>query len=425
MAAAATAAMAALPFPLPDVDARLCESLSPFAFAFVVCDPSKTDNPIVYASDQFEALTGYSKAETIGRSGCFLQGDETSHRALMEVRDALREERSCQVCMINYKKDGTRFWNQIYLSPVRGPEGQMLQYICIQADVTEEVERSRQHHLAKSQPGTSDDGCVDDDIPDVVQLEMKEATEVHAALVRNEASEAAHEQHFLLPCSLRQALFNIQQSFVLVDPSLPDMPIVHVSQRFLDMCGYPRESVVGRNCRFLQGPGTDRAEVDRLRQAIQADVPVTVTLLNYRANGEAFWNSLHVAPVRDADGRVVYYVGVQLDVNKASPSAAVAANAALAAPSAATELPPKPSAPPTLTQKMAHKSVTGAVRVAVRGLGGEGPGLRRSIEYQGLPHAHHRPPGMLHAQSASGMMGLPPMENISENHLGLMHANTT
>ncbi len=60
--------------------------------------------------------------------------------------------------------------------------------------------------------------------------------------------------------------------------------------------------MVGRNCRFLQGPGTDEAEVQRLRDAISADPPqpVTVTLLNYKKGGQPFWNALHVAPIRDA-----------------------------------------------------------------------------------------------------------------------------
>ena len=65
-----------------------------------------------------------------------------------------------------------------------------------------------------------------------------------------------------------------------------------------------REAVVGRNCRFLQGPGTDQSEVQRLREALAADRPVTVKLLNYKHDGAPFWNHLHVAPVRDARGKV-------------------------------------------------------------------------------------------------------------------------
>ena len=67
-----------------------------------------------------------------------------------------------------------------------------------------------------------------------------------------------------------------------------------------------REQVLGRNCRFLQGAQTDTAEVQRMRDAMAADPPraVTVKLLNYKVNGQPFWNALHIAPIRSADGRV-------------------------------------------------------------------------------------------------------------------------
>lgn len=67
-----------------------------------------------------------------------------------------------------------------------------------------------------------------------------------------------------------------------------------------------RHAVVGRNCRFLQGPQTDQAEVKRLRDAMTADPPkpITVKLLNYRVDGQPFWNNLHVAPIRSACGEV-------------------------------------------------------------------------------------------------------------------------
>ena len=96
-AAAAVVAAAETQFGLPAVDSKLCDSLSPFSFAFTICDPSKADNPIIFASEQFKQLTGFTKDEAIGRSCTFLHGPDTSHRSLMEVRDALREERSCQV----------------------------------------------------------------------------------------------------------------------------------------------------------------------------------------------------------------------------------------------------------------------------------------------------------------------------------------
>jgi hypothetical protein len=92
--------------------------------------------------------------------------------------------------------------------------------------------------------------------------------------------------------------------------------------------------VVGRNCRFLQGPATNPEHVQQLRTALSADPPqaVTVTLLNYTKSGRPFWNALHVAPMRDADGKLEYFIGIQLDVSEAAlqedGAAAAAATAA-------------------------------------------------------------------------------------------------
>nr|AML77728.1 putative LOV domain-containing protein [Mesostigma viride] len=109
----------------------------------------------------------------------------------------------------------------------------------------------------------------------------------------------------------------IQQSFVLSDPNLPDCPIVYASDRFCHLSGYPRHEVENRNCRFLQGPQTDPRTVETIRTAVAEGRPCTVRLLNYRKDGTPFWNSLHVSPVRNAEGKITYFVGVQLDVSEA------------------------------------------------------------------------------------------------------------
>ena len=113
---------------------------------------------------------------------------------------------------------------------------------------------------------------------------------------------------------LRQALDLTGTGFVLTDPLLEDDPIVYANRSFYDMTGYGPEEVLGRNCRFLQGPATDRADVERLRRALDADRPITLELVNHRADGTAFDNEVHVSPVRDGQGRVVRRVGVQVDV---------------------------------------------------------------------------------------------------------------
>jgi PAS domain S-box-containing protein len=122
----------------------------------------------------------------------------------------------------------------------------------------------------------------------------------------------------------RQALDQSGTGFLLTDPRLDDHPIVYVNESFLDITGYAEDEVIGRNCRFLQGPETDPAAVEELRAAIREERATTVHLRNYRKDGTPFWNEVHIAPVRDADGVVVRFVGVQVDVTSYREPRAVA-----------------------------------------------------------------------------------------------------
>jgi PAS domain S-box-containing protein len=103
---------------------------------------------------------------------------------------------------------------------------------------------------------------------------------------------------------------------IVTDPNQYDNPIVFANNAFLKLTGYTRFEVLGRNCRFLQGPETNSAAIDRIRDAIRQQVDIRVDLLNYRKDGSTFHNALYVGPVRDADGKVVYFFASQLDVSE-------------------------------------------------------------------------------------------------------------
>lgn len=115
--------------------------------------------------------------------------------------------------------------------------------------------------------------------------------------------------------SFIKALQTAQQNFVVTDPSLPDNPIVYATQGFLNLTGYTLNQVLGRNCRFLQGPETDPTAVQKIRNAIEEGLDMSVCLLNYRVDGTTFWNQFFIAALRDAGGDITNYVGVQCKVS--------------------------------------------------------------------------------------------------------------
>lgn len=105
-----------------------------------------------------------------------------------------------------------------------------------------------------------------------------------------------------------------QVAMTIADARQPDHPVIFANDAFLALTGYGREEVLGRNCRFLQGERTDRAAVARLGRAIAAGEPMSLDLVNYRKDGAAFWNGMHVSPVRDGAGATAYFLGVHHDV---------------------------------------------------------------------------------------------------------------
>jgi diguanylate cyclase (GGDEF)-like protein/PAS domain S-box-containing protein len=121
----------------------------------LITDPSQPDNPIVYANPAFERITGYSAEEVLGRNCRFLQGHDRDQPALEEVRSAIREGRDCRVSVRNYRKDGTLFWQELSISPVRDEGGRITHFVGIQEDVTErKLAEERLAHRALHDPLT-------------------------------------------------------------------------------------------------------------------------------------------------------------------------------------------------------------------------------------------------------------------------------
>ncbi|MGB6780088.1 MAG: PAS domain-containing protein [Planococcus citreus] len=99
---------------------------------------------------------------------------------------------------------------------------------------------------------------------------------------------------------------------IVTDPAQEDNPIIYANHTFTEMTGYAKEELLGRNCRFLQGPKTAPDAVDQIRQAIKNQEKTTVILRNYRKDGTPFWNRLAIAPVT-VEGKL-YFIGTQTDI---------------------------------------------------------------------------------------------------------------
>ena len=114
---------------------------------------------------------------------------------------------------------------------------------------------------------------------------------------------------------MRELVGGLAEVFCLADPGLKDCPIVYASEEFYRTTRYARDDVLGNNCRFLQGPKTNRTAIARISTAVKTGQEVCETVLNYRRDGSPFMNLLLTAPLYDNRGAVRYFIGAQIDVS--------------------------------------------------------------------------------------------------------------
>ncbi|CAL9053257.1 unnamed protein product [Musa banksii] len=400
---------------IPRVSEDLREALSAFQQTFVVSDATKPDHPIMYASAGFFNMTGYLAKEVIGRNCRFLQGAGTDPAEIAKIREALSAGTNYCGRILNYKKDGTPFWNLLTIAPIKDEAGNTLKFIGMQVEVSKYTEGSKEtmvrpnglpeslirydarqkdrarssvsdlvmavkdpHALSESRnspfmrtsegggqivlsevPGRKNSGNATpvwrnsrsemrnpmqkiSELPEVANKSRISGLKSfmgliglgHANIEKHELEVPVKEEDLLMESDderpesfddverkkemrrgidLATTLERIEKNFVITDPRLPDNPIIFASDSFLELTEYSREEILGRNCRFLQGPETDPTTVRKIREAIDNQRDVTVQLINYTKSGKKFWNLFHLQPMRDQKAEVQYFIGVQLD----------------------------------------------------------------------------------------------------------------
>ena len=123
--------------------------------------------------------------------------------------------------------------------------------------------------------------------------------------------------------SLRDGLLatlrHSSEPMVLSDPHQPDMPLVAANRAFETLTGYRQAEIIGRNCRFLQGPATDKPTVAKIGACLQQGEGCIQWIVNYRKDGKQFWNLLFISPVFGTDGQVLYFFANQHDLSAQAP----------------------------------------------------------------------------------------------------------
>lgn len=345
----------------------VCEALDELSDNFTITDPCIFGHPIVFASRGFLKMSGYSKEEVIGRNGGMFQGEGTCRRSVMEIREAIREERAIQLSLLNYRKDGTPFSMLLHMSPVFSEEdGRAIHFVAVQVPILRRSMHSRSGHgrngfclcgdgfkmheilhgscrrevgsdsVLESNQEMAFDSLLDtykdidkgvevEEYCEAGELEAQKATTAINSIIsvltqysalRGKSVSARRcimEGQSLLSSALLTSLGRIKQSFVLIDPHLPGMPIVYASDAFFKLTGYVRNEVLGNRHRFLSCSDTDSSTLSQINESIQNGKPCRVRILDYRKNMSSFWNWLHISPIRNASGKIAYFVEVHME----------------------------------------------------------------------------------------------------------------
>ncbi|HBB34333.1 MAG TPA: hypothetical protein DDZ80_13560 [Cyanobacteria bacterium UBA8803] len=229
----------------------------------VITDPTQPDNPVIYVNPGFEKITGYSASEVIGQNCRFLQGHETEQPSLQELRTALAEHRACHVILRNYRQDGTLFWNEFSISPVRDAAGHLTHYIGVQTDITE----------------------------------LKQA---EAALQDSE--------------KLFRAIFE-QAAVGIAQVSLSDR-FLQINQRYCDLLGYTESEMLAQKCRDIVHSDDRDMSVEYQRQTLAGQRQTYSIEKRYiHKQGHVQWVNSTVSLVRDAQGVPEYFIKVVEDIS--------------------------------------------------------------------------------------------------------------
>ncbi|MGB3202934.1 MAG: response regulator [Nodosilinea sp.] len=216
---------------------------------------------ITYVNDNFCRISQYSQDELIGQTHQLINSGHHPPEFFRQLWTTIRQGEVWKGEIKNRAKDGSDYWVDSTIVPLPGANGRPAQYLAIRFDITERKQ-----------------------LAETLRLQERAIAASHNGIVITDA-----RQH--------------------------DNPIILVNPAFERITGYTAADTLGRNSRFLQDDNQDQAALPILRQAIAADKDCTVELINYRKDGQPFWNQLSISPIYDTEGTLTHFVGIQTDIS--------------------------------------------------------------------------------------------------------------
>jgi PAS domain S-box-containing protein len=230
----------------------------------VITDPKASDDPIVYVNPAFERISGYTAREVRGRNCRFLQGVHRDQPVLEELREALGEERECRVVLKNYRKDGTPFWNELYVSPVHDEEGRLTNFVGVQNDITE----------------------------------------------RRRVEESLRESEARFRATFEHAAVGAAQVGV-------DGRWLRVNRRLSEILGYEPEELLEMTFQDITHPDDLDESLARVRRLLDDELQTyTIEKRYLRKGGTEVWANLTVSLVLGPSGEPAYFIAVIEDISE-------------------------------------------------------------------------------------------------------------
>jgi two-component system cell cycle sensor histidine kinase/response regulator CckA len=268
-------------------------------YAIFVLD---TEGVIVTWNTGAERIKGYKAGEIIGKHfSCFYTAEEqqAGKPGLQLKTAAVRgrvEDEGWRV-----RKDGSKVWANVVITAMHDRSGNLSGFGKVTRDLTER--KFNEEMLQKS----------NDELESRVRERTAELVTLNEELRRSISEQLRSDDALKLRDRAIQA---VSQGILITDPNQQDNPIIYASPGMERLTGYRADEIMGRNCRFFQGRNTDPETINELGEAIRAGRECSVEILNYRKDMTPFWNALSVTPVRDEQGGLLNFIGVQADVTE-------------------------------------------------------------------------------------------------------------